>query len=166
MFIYLFKYKRLEYIKYRSVCKMLSYLILVLCYFTASTFCFNSNIKISDLEECEELFLNSSSVKDVYPISCLWNNEANENEVLRMRFFVLGFDVHIRLGKGDDFTKEHVGIYISGNRNDPSRELESAICRVTPRLWSIIELAKTRNLTDNFFYTEFLLIVTKGNFLI
>lgn len=126
-------------------------------------FAFDEKIRMTDFYECEEMLANTEDIKQAWPISCLWNNEINDDEVLRMKLFVLGMDLHIELGVGEDFEKVHHGIYISGNIGNPNWAIKSGIAEVTGREWGPAQEAITTNLMDSFFYTELYLVVTKGN---
>ncbi|KAL5273563.1 hypothetical protein ACFFRR_000357 [Megaselia abdita] len=128
-------------------------------------FAYDENIKVTDFYECEEVFLKSEDVNDVYPISCLWNNQIDDNEVLRIKLYVLGYDMQIRLSDGDDFSKEHHGIYISGNIGNPNWAVKSGIALVSGTTWGPAKEVITTNLTNNFFYTELFLVVTKDGWI-
>ncbi|KAL5286912.1 hypothetical protein ACFFRR_008110 [Megaselia abdita] len=136
---------------------MILYKLLILI-IVIGCFAYDENIKVTDFYECEEVFLKSEDVNDVYQISCLWNNRIDDNEVLRIKLFVLGFDMHIRLSVGEDFSKEHHGIYINGN-------MQSGIALVNGNNWGPAKEEKTTNLTDSFFYTEMFLVVTKDGWI-
>lgn len=125
-------------------------------------FAFNENIRVTDFYECEEVLVKTEDIQQSFPISCLWNNEINDKEVLRMKLFVLGMDMHIELGVGDDFGKTHHGIYISGNIGNPNWAIKSGIAEVTGKEWGPAKEAITTHLIDSFFYTELYLVVTKG----
>lgn len=125
-------------------------------------FAYDKDIKATDFFECEEVLVKSEEVKESFPIACLWNNEINDKEVLRIKMFVLGNDMHIRLSDEANFKKDHHGIYISGNVGNPDWPVKSGIALAAGTYWGPAKEEITTDLTDNFFYTELYLVVTKG----
>lgn len=122
---------------------------------------FDENIRIAHLEECEEVFLRSEVIDNIYRIDCLWNNKINDNEILHMKLFVLGQDTHVLLSQGGNFQNKYYEIFISGNGGDPKKPTRSGIAEVDSN-WSTLVDVLTTDLTDMFFYTQLLLVVTKG----
>lgn len=132
----------------------------------SACFAFDENIRFTDFYECEEVLIKSEEVGHFFPLDCLWNNEVNGKEILRIKLYVLGFDMHIHLSNGGDFTKKHHGIYISGNIGNPNWAIKSGIAEVEGTGWGPAAEAVTTTLNDSFFFTELYLVVTKGKVIV
>lgn len=126
--------------------------LVILSIFSAS-FAYDEKIRISDLYECEEMFLDSETVQeqDVYEISSLCNNKVSRKEILNTKLIVLGHDMHIKLSNGSDFNRKHYEIYISGNGGNQDQEMSSGIAVTDPNSWNALKVEVTENLTDTFF---------------
>lgn len=129
----------------------------------SACFAYDENIRFADFYECEEVLVKSEEVQHVFPIDCLWNNEVNNKETLRIKLFVLGFDMHIHLlSHGGDFLKKHHAVYLSGNVGNSNWPIKSGIMEVEGTSWGDATDVVTTTLTDNFFFTELYLVVKKG----
>ncbi|KAL5278643.1 hypothetical protein ACFFRR_003338 [Megaselia abdita] len=135
---------------------------LILAIFTSAINGYDRNIKIVDLFKCKELLLEGDYVSEVFPISLLQNNNPELNEILRMKFYVLGHDINLRISQEDNFNMKHYLVYFHGNggtRNHYSSGI--ALTDLKYNSWNLLTVAETDDLTDRFYYTMLHLAITK-----
>lgn len=119
---------------------------------------FDKNIRISDLAGCRELVLDGyNNYQLTVPISSFSNNVVNPNEKLRMKFYVIGYEIIIQ--------------FLNSKNNI---DLFSAIAGYERRFCNIgyadtgafvVPPADCLKHTNSFYYTEFTLVLTKGKIL-
>lgn len=123
---------------------------------------FDRSILISNLHGCREILLEDEEVNDVFEISKLLNNYARYDEVLRMKFFVLGHDMHVRLSESNDFNSMHYLIYFHGSGGGDTYKTALARTDNLYNSWYVLEEAYETVHTDRFYYTMLHIIVKKG----
>lgn len=124
--------------------------------------CFDKGIKISDLHGCRELLLEDHEINDVFEISRLVNNRAKMDELLRMKFFVLGHDMHVRLSDSNNFNEMHYLTYFHGSGGGEIYKTAIAETEARYNSWVVLEEAVETAITDRFYYTLLHLVITKS----
>lgn len=126
--------------------------------------CYDKGIRVFQLHGCRELLLEDHEVNDVFEISKLVNNKARIDEILRMKFFVLGHDMHVRLSDSYNFNEMHYLTFFHGSGG--GELYKTAIVQTEARYnsWHILEEAVETAITDRFYYTLLHLVITKGGF--
>lgn len=124
---------------------------------------FDKNVKIAELFNCKELLLEGDFVNEVYPISSLMNNNPEKNEIIRMKFYVLGHDMHVRLSDEDNFELKHYLAYFDGNGGTGNIFTSGiAVTDLKYNSWNLLTVTETNDLTDMFYYTMLRLVVTES----
>lgn len=151
-------YKSNSLFKNRTFVKMFSNAVfLTILGLVALTSAFNENILISDLSGCREIRLNGLNNDDFsVAISSLSNNKVNPNEDLRMKFFAIGFEFWINFKSTE---KEYITSFSAWNRTACG-----LYSRVNPNPSNLLQKVDCQNLTHSFYYTEFTVVLTKGEF--
>lgn len=121
---------------------------------------YDEDIQISDLSGCREIRLNGRNNNEwTVPISSLSNIKMNPNETFRMKLFAIGYDFNIYFKEANNSVKflatitgwnrSTCGLCIGNDCNIPFAKLTQVDCT---------------NLTNSFYYTEFQVVITKGEF--
>lgn len=125
--------------------------------------CYDKGIKVFHLHGCTELLLEDK-ISDVFEISKLVNNHAKMDEILRMKFFVLGHDMHVRLSDSYNFNEMHYLTYFHGTGGGEIYKTAIAKTEARYNSWYVLEEAVETAITDRFYYTLLHLEVTKSEF--
>ncbi|KAL5286167.1 hypothetical protein ACFFRR_007688 [Megaselia abdita] len=120
----------------------------------STVFTFDPNIKVSHLAGCREIVLDGSNTNSLtVPISSLSNNQGLPNELLRMRLFALEHDFYIFFKETENATYNYK-LVISGWENT------KCAIQYNPA-GNYLTIVDCANLQDDFYYSEFTLILTK-----
>lgn len=126
---------------------------------------YDRNIMIADLFLCKELLLEGDYVVQSYPITTLSNNNVDENELIHMKFYVLGHDMHVRLSNSQDLDNPHYIAYFHGNGGTKHTYTSGiAVTEQKHNSWNLLTSTLTADLTDRFYYTMMHLVVTKSGY--
>ncbi|KAL5285076.1 hypothetical protein ACFFRR_007052 [Megaselia abdita] len=127
--------------------------------------CYDREIKISNLQGCRELLIDHHEIIDSFEISELYHNEARIDEILRMKFYVLGHDMHVRISDSSNFTKMHYAAFIHGSGG--GKNYKTAIAQTETRYgsWRVLKEADETAVTDRFYYTLLHLVITKDGWI-
>uniref|UniRef100_T1GUX8 Farnesoic acid O-methyl transferase domain-containing protein n=1 Tax=Megaselia scalaris TaxID=36166 RepID=T1GUX8_MEGSC len=129
---------------------------IILLFIFVEIYGFNKNINISKLSGCRELRLDGTGNNLLsFPITSFINNHANDNEKLRMKFYVIGYDFYFYFK-------------YSETQNHQFRACIEGMKRSTCKIQSYInekkdlQVVNCENLTHDFYYTELTLIIAKN----
>uniref|UniRef100_T1GZA7 Uncharacterized protein n=1 Tax=Megaselia scalaris TaxID=36166 RepID=T1GZA7_MEGSC len=122
-------------------------------------YCFDKNIKISDLAGCRELLLDRDlNLRNWnFPIKYFMNNKPKSNERFRMKFYAIGYDLYFFFKTADAIPHDYLAVLSGFSR--ATCQFQSEVTGKTVYLQTV----NCQNLTDTIFYTEFDLVITKDN---
>lgn len=133
---------------------------IILLFIFVEIYGFNKNINISKLSGCRELRLDGTGNNLLsFPITSFINNQANNNENLRMKFYVIGYDFYFYFK-------------YSETQNHQFRACIEGMKRSTCKIQSYInekkdlQVVNCENLTHDFYYTELTLIISKSKYIV
>ena len=116
-------------------------------------------VRISDLAGCRELRLDGiQNNGTVYPISSFINNNPKDNEIFRMKFYVVGYDLYIYLMQ-DLEPDVYYRMYINGFKR---RFCKVQWFRMSDDEKDDLLIENCQGLTNSFDYSELVLIYSEG----
>lgn len=129
---------------------------LITFYLICEIHCFDKNLTISKLAGCRELLLDTKNDNSKnFAISSFINNPVEDNELIRMKFYAIGYDFYFYFKYSEVATQQFVACINGYERRNCS--IQSFIDGKQD-----LKVVPCQNLTNEFYYTEFNLVITKS----